>query len=74
LADVWKIPYPKLNEIYTVNGCRKHPIHDFYLITIDGFFQELCHKIFRKVDENFADEVIEMIKEQVVKELQEVVV
>lgn len=68
LAGVWKIPYPTKGEVYKVNGCRKHPIHDFYLITIDGFWQELCYKIFRKVDENFADETLEMIKEQIKEE------
>ena len=51
LAKVWGLSYPKKGEVCKVTNVRIHPIHkEFYLLTLEGYSQEICHHCFRKID------------------------
>ena len=46
LAHIWDLKYPKKGDECFVLKIKPHPIHDFWLINIKGYHQELCHRNF----------------------------
>lgn len=63
---VWKHNYPEIGEVVQVLSIKKHPIHDFWLITIPKCECELCHLSFAPIQSNFQPITFkEVIKEEI---------
>jgi hypothetical protein len=43
LSNIWNLKYPNKGEECIVLNIKPHPIHNFWLINIKGYHQELCH-------------------------------
>lgn len=67
IRKTWGFSYPKKGEIVTVLSIHKHPVHDFWLITIPVCECELCHKNFAPIEENFQSISLEKILEEETK-------